>query len=269
MAGPEVLALGHAARDLVPGGWTLGGGVAFAARTAYALGRMPAVVTSGDVRDLTGQLPGLLKVKPAVTTIFENRETPTGRRQRLLARAAELDLEDIPREWRDAPIVLLAPICQEFAPALAAAFPRSLVVACLQGWLRQWDAQGNISPRLTPPFTVPGARALTASSEDFGGDEAAAAAYCQPAVAFVLTHGRAGATLFWKGEAHAIPAVPVNERSPTGAGDVFATALAIRLAETSDPLAAAHFASQVAARAVATDGWLTRADLADLRQEQR
>ncbi len=47
-----------------------------------------------------------------------------------------------------------------------------------------------------------------------------------------------------------MPAFPATERDPTGAGDVFAAALLVRLHETGDPLDAARFAARVAAASI-------------------
>lgn len=268
MDAPDFLAIGHATRDLTPDGWTLGGGVVFAAQVAYALGQRPAIVTSGDVRDLLGQLPGRMVVRPAVTTTFENVYTPAGRRQTLRARAAELGLGDVPPAWRSAPVVLLAPLCDEVAPALLDSFPSSCLVAGIQGWLRTWDDAGRITPRQAPPdLLLAGAAAVTVSLEDLGGDERAAAELADRCRVVALTRGHAGVTLFQNGVATSLPALPVVERRPTGAGDVFATAFAIRLAETGDPLDAAAFGNAAAAIWVAGESMPRRATIAALLAE--
>jgi hypothetical protein len=265
---PDVLAIGHATRDLVPGGWTVGGGVVFAARAAYALGKWPAIVTSGDVRDFLGHLPGLMRVKPGLTTTFQNVITPAGRHQTLHVRAADLALSDVPPAWRSAPIVLLLPLCSEVTPRLTEAFPKSCVVACAQGWLRQWDERGHISPRPLPPeLTFEGAAAVTASLEDLGGDEDAARDLARRCRFVAITRGPAGVTLFREGEPTRLPGLPVVERTPTGAGDVFAAAFAIRLAETHDPLEAAAFANVAAALWVAGEGMPRHRAIASRRAE--
>ncbi|GIW07656.1 MAG: ribokinase [Dehalococcoidia bacterium] len=268
MNAPDFLAIGHATRDLGRGGWTLGGGVVFAMQAAYALGRRPAMVTSGDVRDLLGQIPGLMKVTPAATTTFENVYTPAGRQQTLHARAADLTLDDIPLAWRAAPVVLLVPLCHEIAPALVDAFPASCVVAGIQGWLRTWDHSGRITPRRLPAgVAFGGAAAVTASIEDLAGDEAAARELADRCRVVAITRGHAGVTLFQDGEPISLPGLPVVERMPTGAGDVFATAFAIRLAETNDPVEAASFANVAAAIWVAGEGMPRRAAIAARRAE--
>ncbi|MGH2517105.1 MAG: PfkB family carbohydrate kinase, partial [Ktedonobacterales bacterium] len=75
---PDFLAIGHATRDLLPGGaWRLGGSVTFAAVTAQRLGMRPAIVTSAPpdvLAALRDALPGvpLATVPSSSATTFEN-----------------------------------------------------------------------------------------------------------------------------------------------------------------------------------------------------
>ena len=67
----------------------------------------------------------------------------------------------------------------------------------------------------------------------------------------VLTQGEAGCTVFFRGRSKQIPAPTVKEVEPTGAGDIFTTAFLIRFYRNGhDPLDAASFANQMAARSV-------------------
>ncbi|NTW02127.1 MAG: ribokinase, partial [Oscillochloris sp.] len=56
------------------------------------------------------------------------------------------------------------------------------------------------------------------------------------------------------GAPYQIPAFSAQEHDPTGAGDVFAAALLLRLYETHDPIHSALFASAAAACAVEGPG---------------
>ena len=76
------------------------------------------------------------------------------------------------------------------------------------------------------------------------------AEYARHCSLVVMTQGAQGATLFLRGSPHQIAAFPAVERDPTGAGDVFAAALLVRLHETGDPITAARFAACVAAGSV-------------------
>jgi hypothetical protein len=275
---PDLLAIGHATRDLLPGGgWRLGGGVTFAALTALRLGARPAVVTSGTpelVEALGALLPAgdaLALVPAGEATTFENVYTDGGtRRQHLRGRAETLAPRAVPERWRGAPMVLLTPLAQEVAPELVGAFPDSLLAATPQGWLRRWRADGAVYPG---PFdaaldVLPHLDALIVSREDllpppgsgiagFSPDEADTqiAAWARVVPIVVVTRGARGADLYLDGEApETFPGYPAREVDPTGAGDVFAAAFLLRLHETGDARAAVDFANRVAALSVEGEG---------------
>src|SRR5579864_8318669 len=121
---PEFLTIGHVTRDLRPdGSFSLGGTVTFAALTAYRLGLVSAIVTRAGAQllaELPTHLPGIGlagRLSPATTT-FANIYHHGFRTQYIQSRAELLDAEDIPVAWRNAPIVLLAPLDQELTPEL-------------------------------------------------------------------------------------------------------------------------------------------------------
>jgi sugar/nucleoside kinase (ribokinase family) len=121
-----------------------------------------------------------------------------------------------------------------------------------------WDSAlpGPIRYRLWRPADDLLARidALVLSIEDVKGDEELVAGYARHCALVALTRGAQGATLFVRGQPHHIEAFPAIERDPTGAGDVFAAALLVRLRETGDPFEAARFAACVAAGSVEGQG---------------
>src|SRR5579863_8950617 len=127
---PGFLTIGHVSRDVhADGSFSLGGTVTFAALTAYSLGLAAAVVTCADDvlrADLPVHLPniGLSVRSSAQTTTFTNLYADGFRTQYLEARAEEHSTEDVPEQWRDAPIVLLGPLAQEIAPSFVSLFPR-------------------------------------------------------------------------------------------------------------------------------------------------
>lgn len=259
---PDYLAIGHITRDLLPGGASAPGGTAlFAALVAARLG-LPAAVLSAGAPAHTPPTPAGVDVALAPashhSSTFENRYGPGGRRQWLHAVAPPVDLAALPPGWRAAPIVHLGPVAHECAPAMAAAFPGALVLATPQGWMRAWDEPLPAPVRRVPWRPAPGLLGalglLVMSVEDVEGDEALVAGYASHCRLVVLTRGAAGATLFVDGAPHHIAALPAVERDPTGAGDVFAAALAIRLRETGDPLVAARFAAAAAACVVEAQG---------------
>ncbi|MFQ5944906.1 MAG: PfkB family carbohydrate kinase [Anaerolineae bacterium] len=256
---PDFVALGHVALDLTDDGWILGGTAAYAASTARNLGRRAAVVTSAeDGLDLAAHLPDIqieASGAPATTT-FRNTYTEEGRIQWLHSRAAPLTPADVPGAWREAPIALLAPIAREVSEDLADLFPRALLGISLQGWLRRWDTAGRVTPAAWEPSArfLARADALILSEQDLTGIQEPMMPILEAARLTVLTQGDRGATLLRSGDAIQIPAPTSHEVDPTGAGDVFAAAFLIQLAQTRDPVGAVAFANRAAALSVRGPG---------------
>jgi 1D-myo-inositol 3-kinase len=268
---PDFLVIGHVTKDLRPDGtFTIGGTATFASLTAQRLGLRAGVVTSASpdlLACLPEALPGVaVAATPAAeSTTFENIYQNEHRRQYLRGRAAPLGPADVPAAWRQARIVLLGPLDQEVPPELATAFEGALVGATPQGWLRQWDSAGLVSPTAwaAAPLVLPHLHALILSREDLraqnGGDqqeqiEALLKAWAQLTPLLVVTEGAQGATLHHAGTARHFRAFPVTEVDPTGAGDVFAAAFLIQYALGQDAAAATRFANCVASFAVEQPG---------------
>jgi sugar/nucleoside kinase (ribokinase family) len=66
----------------------------------------------------------------------------------------------------------------------------------------------------------------------------------------VATQGPHGCTAFVNGVPHQVASPPVDEVDPTGAGDIFATALFVMLQRGVEPLKACAFANCIAATSV-------------------
>lgn len=270
---PAFLAIGYVTRDLLPGGAsTPGGTVTFAALTAFQMGVHAGVVSCADealLASLPALLPGVtLAIRAtSTTTTFENRYSAGFRVQYLRERSAELEFEDIPAAWLNAPVTLLAPLAQEIKPALIRRLrrsPGSLLAATPQGWLRRWDADGRVWP--TPweaaEEILPLLDVLILSHDDLlpfaDGQRSAADAlladWSRRVPLLVATDGRNGATLFEHGVARRFPAYSATEVDPTGAGDVFAAAFLIYLSQYQQPAEAANFANCVASLSVEYPG---------------
>jgi sugar/nucleoside kinase (ribokinase family) len=251
---PDYLLIGHLTRDRLPDGSTTPGGTAlYAAMTAQRLGRSAAIVSAAA--PLPADWPASIAqaICPGDAPTFENRYTPAGRVQILHQAAAPIRLADVPLAWRQAPVIHFGPILGEVDHALIAALPASVSGITPQGFMRRWGMlPGEIvyEPWIPDAALLALPSAIILSVEDVRGDESLVQHYARHCRIVALTRGARGATLFVDGLPHAIPAATAIERDPTGAGDVFAAALLIRLHETGDPLAAAHFAAFVAARSV-------------------
>lgn len=256
-ASPDFLAIGHVAKDVSPEGFRLGGTVIFGALAALNLGLDPAVVTSvGPDLEIGAVLPGIpaTVVPSPETTVFRNTYASGRRTQHLESTASRITHDDVPQGWREAPMVLLGPLVGEVTEELARQFPGSLVVASIQGWLRQWGADGLVAPKRWK-----GERVLPyVDAAVFGEDDIADAtlieAWAEVSRVLIVTMGAGGSRLYWRGSWHEIAPFDATEVDPTGAGDVYAAAYLARLGETGEPLEAARFASGAASFCVEADG---------------
>lgn len=257
----DYLVIGHIAKDITPTGHALGGTVTYSAITAQRLGLNAAIVTSADEAILTearAALPGIaIHNRPsAESTTFENTYSDDGRTQILRGHAAELSLADVPAEWRDARIVHLGPVARECNLDLIGAFPNSLVALTPQGWLRQWDAAGKVTPRAWPEAldVLRQINVLIFSPEDVGHDWDLIHSYTRAAPLSVLTLERHGALVFASGMGRWIAPRTASVIDPTGAGDVFAASFLTSYMETGDSVAAAHFANTTASFSIERGG---------------
>jgi sugar/nucleoside kinase (ribokinase family) len=236
--------------------------------TALRLGRRVGVVTSAAAGlDLATELPGVaLHVVPArETTRFRNEYVTTGRRQTLLGRAELLAWRDVPTEWRGAAIVHLAPIAREVDLGLAEALgsSRAFIGATAQGWLRGWNAHGDVhlASCHTLAERLRWVDALVVSEEDLGGSEWGGSVLTEAGAVVAVTRGAQGVTISRRHrhgtgqlDVEGLPACPAEVRDATGAGDVFAAAWFVRLASGTPLVEAARYAEGAAACAVERSG---------------
>ena len=252
------VAIGHVCLDVTPDGDVLGGTVAYSALTARALGWDVAVVTRAQAELDLSPLRGVdcARLPDITTTTFENRYSPAGRIQILHTRAGLIHPGQASARFRRADVAHLAPIADEVDPAWFDVFDGALIGVTPQGWLRQWDAAGRVSPReWTDAATLLcRAGAIVLSIDDVNGDWAHIDRWARIARVLVATQGHDGCTVYVDGVPTRVPAPAVVEVDPTGAGDVFAAAYFTRLRVTGDALEAARFANCIAACSVRRRG---------------
>ena len=255
----DFLVIGHVVQDVVPEGYTVGGTTTYSSITARNLGRRPGIVTRlapDFVWPPVLHNVAVARVSSARTTTFHNIYHDGHRQQFLLSVADAIQPDDVPAEWRAAPIVHLGPLARELDPRFAQLFPNSLVGVTPQGWLRQWDESKRVRmrPWKEAREILPHVDVLVLSEEDLNGDAALMDEYARLTRIAVMTQGRAGCIVFTQGQARHVPGFPAREVDPTGAGDVFAAAFFIRLQETQDPFDAARFANATASFCVQAPG---------------
>ncbi len=246
---PDYLVIGHVTQDVLPDGSLRAGGTAtYAALTAQRLGLRVGVLTSAEpVLSLFSDQPSICVVRrPAKrTTTFQNIYADGFRRQYIRAVAEPLSLTELPDHWRRASIVHLGPVANEVDCELVEAFPGSLLGVTPQGWLRQWDEHGLVSPSVWKDAerVLSAVDVVVLSPEDVGGDQAVLERFRRLARLLVVTIGSGGAIVYHEGRQERVPAYAVREIDPTGAGDVFAAAYFVRFSETHDAIESARFAN--------------------------
>lgn len=256
----DFLSIGNITRDVLPnGGYTLGGTVSFAAMTAHRLAHRPGALTrlAPDV-PLTGEWDRVVvhRLPSATTTTFRNQYIGQTRQQIVSDVAPPIMASDLPAAWQAVPVTLLGPIAQEADPSLLSVLRGQIIGAVPQGWMRQWDAHGIVSPqRWAHAETVlPALSVLILSEADLKQKEDLAVyrALC-PIV--IVTYGPRGSQIWQHDEMTPVGTRSAVESDPTGAGDVYAAAFLIRLVETGQVVEAARFAAVTASFSVEGTGY--------------
>jgi len=180
--------------------------------------------------------------------------------------ASPLTAADVPEDWRNASLILLAPVVDEVDPMIAPLFTDGAVGAAAQGWVRQVKPDGLVVPRpwQSPERLLQSVQTLFLSREDILGEEADVVEWFQRMPVGVLTADRVGALLFVNGERYEVQPRPATEVDPTGAGDVFAATFMIQYQREGDPWLAAAAAACAGSLAVEGEGWSAVADRAAL-----
>jgi sugar/nucleoside kinase (ribokinase family) len=269
VSSPDFVAIGHITLDHFGESTRPGGSALYAAVTAHRLGLSVGLLTSHADDFPLDVIPSRIEVVsvPAdETTVFEHRQEPKGRVSHVRAVASPLTAGDVPEDWRDASLTLLAPVVDEVDPMIATLFTDGAVGAAAQGWVRQVKPDGLVVPRTwqSPERLLQSVQALFLSREDILGQVAQVVEWFQRMPVGVLTADRAGALLFVNGERYEIQPRPAHEVDPTGAGDVFAATFLIHYQRDGDPWLAAAAAACAGSLAVEGEGWSAVPDRAAL-----
>jgi 1D-myo-inositol 3-kinase len=269
MPPPHFVTVGHVTLDHFEDAVRPGGAALYAAVTAHRLGLSASILTSHALDFPLDEIPTPIEVvtlEAPATTAFEHRERSVGRSLRALGAAGPLTAADLPEDWREAPLVLLAPVLQEVDVSLAGAFVDAAIGAELQGWLRGLDDKGAVSPVrwALPKPVLARLQAIFVSGHDVRGQEAQVTEWVQRVPLAVVTAGAAGALLYVNGERYEVRPRPAREVDATGAGDVFAAAFLVHYDRQGDPWEAAEAATCAATLSVEGLGWSAVPDAATL-----
>ena len=245
------LVIGHVTVDHTPNGREWGGTALFAAVTALRLGADVHVLTSMPDGSVSLVLPEGVQVHNVPSSVwctFRHEFVNDVREQYITDVAAPLRSTDVPLAWKNMPLVHFGPLAQEIDHDLIASFQGSLRGASVQGWLRDWGADGHVHPLAADKMLAwaPPVEISFLSEEDIGDEREVIDFYRASHRIVVLTDGNHGATVFEGDRSTKIPAFPVHEVDANGAGDVFSAAFLVRYFQMKDAVAAARFAAVVA-----------------------
>jgi len=250
--------IGHLTRDIVPGGYTIGGTAAYSGITACRMGADVTLLTRSHPSD--AQHPSLagieiINLPSDHTSTFLNVYHNDIRTQHVRVVSEPILASDVPKHLHDADMILLAPLVQEVDPAMIPKM-QGLVASTPQGWLREWDARGRIKaiPWYSAGRVLPFLDAIIFSDADLIGDLSILPTILETVPIVAITKAAAGCILYIEGKRHKIPTRPAREVDPTGAGDTFAAAFLVHLREHNDPVQAAYFANVTASLGVEAHG---------------
>ena len=255
----DLVAIGHVTFDETPSDVRPGGSAYYAALTAHRLGLSVGLLTSvapDYPLDIFPKGIHVTTVASPGTTRYRLGKSKGVRTLTLLSRAADLEAEHLPAEWKGAPLAVLSPVAGEVDPALAGAFEDAAVAVLPQGWMRKRGGGGLVGfqPWEDADAVLPRTQLLVLSEEDLPGGEAAAVAWLQQVPLGAITRGRRGATLYVNGDPYHVEADAATEADETGAGDVFATTLLVEYQRRGDPWEAAAAAACAGAASVEGEG---------------
>ena len=269
MSAPEFVAIGHVTLDHFGEEVRPGGAALYAAVSADRLGLSAGILTShGDDFPLEIIPPRIevVSVPAASTTVFAHELSGHERAMRVTSVAAPLSTNDVPDDWRNASLVLLAPVINEVDAGLTTTFPDAAVAAAAQGWLRGLQRDGAVRTVRweAAAQTLRSLQALFVSAEDVRGQEPAMTEWIQRVPIAVVTAGAQGALLYVNGDRYEVRPRRAVEIDATGAGDVFAATFLARYRRDGDPWDAAEAATCAASLSVEGAGWSAVPDAAAL-----
>jgi sugar/nucleoside kinase (ribokinase family) len=253
--------VGHVAIDVLPDGTRRAGGAAFySALQAARLGLRALVVTRGVPEEIEELLAPYsheleLHVLPGEhTTTLLTTGAGSERSQRVLAWGGPID-EDI--ELHSA-IVHLAPVARETPTRWRG--HSEFVGLTPQGLVRQWPGEDRqivlTAPTPVSERVADDCNAIVVSEHERAACSTLIARALSAGAIVAVTDGAAPSTLL-SGDGHAlaldVPPIAVA-RDDLGAGDVFAAAFFVALADGQPPTQAASFANAAAALRMQGEG---------------
>lgn len=253
MAAPTLYIIGHLCHDRLPSGEIkLGGTAAYAALLARKMGAAVTILTSvgPDFSFLSlFEKKGISihNIPAKQTTVFENIYPDEGERiQYLHARARTISAGDIPADLIAPDLILFCPIADEVGFDLLECFPNALTAATIQGWLRDWDKEGQVFAKIMDWKRLAPLDLLFFSDADVVGFEDRISAICEFVPLVIMTRGRNGVRVFQDARVMDFPTEPMEVKDTTGAGDRFAVGFLLEYFATGAVVGAVGFGQAMA-----------------------
>jgi len=250
----HIAIIGHLTRDILEDGYAIGGAVSYSGVVAHRLGADVTVLTRAhpdDVRVLEEEGIQVINLPTRVFTTFLNVYRQEIRTQQLLAVAGPILADEVPAELYNADVLLMAPVAQEVDPAIAR-HAKNMLAATPQGWMREWDSQGNVFaiPWYSSGRILPWLDTIIFSDLDLIGDLSIFPTIIDTVPLAAITKASKGCVLYDRGRRYQVHTRPAKEVDATGAGDTFTAAFLVELGNGKSPLEAAYFANVTASISV-------------------
>ena len=264
-----MVVVGSASRDLAaddPRGWRLGGAAAYCSLAAARLGLRVGCVLGVDGEAADADELGILRaagvelrlVRLDHGPVFENLDWDGHRIQRWLSKSDEIPLAALPSAWIEARGRLLVPVAGEVGEEWARIPPSGARIGVgPQGILRKFADDGWVKRvDLWPSALLRTAGLVCVSLHDLTvGTELGSLRALAPEAAIALTAGDGGGVALRGDGLFRYRAVPTNRAvDPTGAGDVFLSALMAAWLATGEPATSRALRFAAAAGSCAVEG---------------
>lgn len=261
------LAVGQVTHDDYDGVTRAGGCAFYAGRVFDALGAESLLLTTlgkdfGCTRELFGLEVALARSEK--TPRFTNRYQDDGRRiQWMENEVAEVGPWLLPPAYVSCDVLLLAPVLGEVDLRKWKGRVNARITGItVQGFVKQKEpscgsssaSACRVMPRsyLKSLKDLGGVDAAFLSHEDLEGQEGLLDHLRSHVPVVVLTDGVRGSVVFTGDRFAHVGVYPASVVDPTGAGDTYAAAFLVRLAESKDPVESARFAA--AASSIVIEG---------------
>jgi len=267
------LCIGHCCHDLVDDSFILGGSASYSSVLSRSWGLEASLLTSvGDdflFHERFEKLGiNIQNVPTDHTTVFHNKNIGNHRIQFLKSRANTITANVLLSRSQEYNIVQFCPIADEIDVDLLTAFPSSLKIATIQGFLRQWDEHGLVSLKEMNWQWLEHMDIIILSTEDIAEAPHYLNFIIDQCDHVIVTDNENGATVYFKNESHHFPAIPTQVIDATGAGDSFATAYTIDYYQNENITSACSFAHSAASCIIENIGLSHIPELSEILSRQ-